>query len=193
MRTYSEAPVKQILKSFLFWGFFLSGFKVDIRVGGLIETVKSSGESMYKNILIATDGSEFADKAVTEGLALAEVLDASVKLVTVTEPLSALEISAGAEGGVIDVLDDYHKGAEREAKNILSTIASTAKYRGLTCETIHVSDQHPAEGIIASANDKKCDLIIMASHGRRGIKKFILGSVANEVVSHATIPVLIIR
>ena len=148
---------------------------------------------MYKNILIATDGSEFADKAVTEGLALAEALDASVKLVTITEPLSALEISAAAEGGIMDTLDDYHKRAEEEAKNILSAIASTAKYRGLTCETIHVPDQHPAEGIIASAKDKKCDLIIMASHGRRGIKKFILGSVANEVVTHSTIPVLIIR
>ena len=139
---------------------------------------------MYKNILIATDGSEFADKAVTEGLALAEAVDASVKLVTVTEPLSALEISAAGQGGIMDTLDDYHKRAEEEAKYILSEIASTAKYRGLTCETIHVSDQHPAEGIIASAKDKKCDLIIMASHGRRGIKKFILGSVANEVLTH---------
>ena len=67
---------------------------------------------MYKNILIATDGSEFADKAVTEGLAFAEALNASVNLVTVTEPLSALEISAGAEGGIMDVLDDYHKAFE---------------------------------------------------------------------------------
>ena len=148
---------------------------------------------MYKNILIATDGSNFADEAVKKGLALAKALDASVKLVTVTEPPSALEISAHVEAGHMDALNKYNTRAEEEAKNILSAAASTAKDLNINCEIIYVPDQHPAEGIIASAKDKKCDLIIMASHGRRGIEKFIMGSVANEVVTHSAVPVLIYR
>ena len=148
---------------------------------------------MYKNILIATDGSELANKAVSNGLALAKELNASVKIVTITESLSALEISALAQSGNTEVLKDHLKSANNETKKFLSAISSTAKNMNLSCETIHVPDQHPAEGIIASANDKKCDLIIMASHGRRGIEKFIMGSVANEVVTHSAVPVLIYR
>ena len=148
---------------------------------------------MYKNILIATDGSSFADEAVKKGLALAKALNASVKIVTVTEPPSALEISAYVEAGHMDALSKYNTRAEEEAKNILSAAASNAKDLNINFEIIYVPDQHPAEGIIASAKDKKCDLIIMASHGRRGIEKFIIGSVTNEVVTHSPVPVLIYR
>jgi nucleotide-binding universal stress UspA family protein len=64
---------------------------------------------------------------------------------------------------------------------------------GVSCETLHVKDRHPGEGIIETAREKACDLIVMASHGRRGLGRLILGSVANEVVTHSTIPVLIYR
>lgn len=148
---------------------------------------------MYEKILIATDGSELADKAVSNGLAFAKALDASVNVVTVTEPQSVPEILAKAESGITDILEKYNKRTAEGAQRILSGVDSDAKKLGLTCKTIHVPDQHPAEGIIATATNKDCDLIIMASHGHRGIKKVLLGSVANEVLTHSTVPVLVYR
>ena len=68
-----------------------------------------------------------------------------------------------------------------------------AKAAGVSCETVHVKDQHPAEGIIAAAKDKACDLIVMASHGRRGLGRLLLGSQANEVLTHSKVPALIVR
>ena len=148
---------------------------------------------MYKNILIATDGSELANKAVKEGLALAKALNAPVKIVSVTEPLSDSEIAAR-----IDDIENYkiwieESVLEDSAQKMLSSAASIAKDMGLTCETIHVPAKHPADGIIETAENNECDLIIMASHGRRGVKKILLGSVANEVIVHSTVPVLIFR
>ena len=148
---------------------------------------------MYKNILIATDGSELADKAASKGLALAQAVDASVKILTVTEPLSDSEIAAQMEAGHGQAVETYNTLAEDKAKNILSAVASKAKNMDLICKTIHVPARHPAEAIIASANTNECDLIVMASHGRRGFKRLLLGSVANEVITHSTVPVLVFR
>ena len=148
---------------------------------------------MYKNILIATDGSELADKAASKGLALAQAVDASVKILTVTEPLSDSEIAAQMEVGHSQAVETYNTLAEDKAKNILSAVASKAKNMDLICKTIHVPARHPAEAIIASAKTNECDLIVMASHGRRGFKRLLLGSVANEVLAHSTVPVLIFR
>ena len=148
---------------------------------------------MYKNILIATDGSELADKAVLSGLAFAKAIDASVKIITVTESLPDTEIAAQIEAGNTQAIETYNTLAEDKAKNILSAVASTAKKIGLTFKTIHISARHPAEAIITCAGTNECDLIIMASHGRRGFKKLLLGSVANEVITHSTVPVLIYR
>ena len=64
---------------------------------------------------------------------------------------------------------------------------------GVSCETLHVKDRRPAEGIIETAKAKDCDLIVMGSHGRRGISRLVLGSQASEVVSHSTVPVLVCR
>ena len=62
---------------------------------------------------------------------------------------------------------------------------------GVSCDIVHVADHHPADGIIETSRTKDCDLIVMASHGRRGVKKLLLGSVANEVLAHSSVPVLI--
>jgi nucleotide-binding universal stress UspA family protein len=79
------------------------------------------------------------------------------------------------------------------ASDILNEVEQVAKSQGVTCELIHLRDQHPAEGIIATAKDKGCDLIVMASHGRRGIDRLLLGSRANEVLTHSKVPALIVR
>jgi nucleotide-binding universal stress UspA family protein len=145
---------------------------------------------MYKRFLIATDGSELAEKAVTSGLALAEELGAEVVVVTATEPWSTM---TNGEGFAFNFpVEEYEKVAAERAEQILSKVRADAQKMALKCETVHVND-FPAEGILATAKAKQCDLIVMASHGRRGVARLLLGSQAAQVVALSTIPVLICR
>ncbi len=148
---------------------------------------------MYHRILIATDRSELADKAVAHGIALAKDLKVPVSVVTVTEAWSAFELARMARMGNPNPIGRYEEMAAAAASNILGKAAQTAKSEGVDSELVHVQDQHPAEGIIATAKDKGCDLIVMASHGRRGIDRLLLGSQANEVITHSKVPALIVR
>ena len=145
---------------------------------------------MYKHILIATDGSELAAKAVNHGLALAKVHGAKVTVITVTEPWDVVVVP---DAGVVFPPLDYEEMAAANAAKILASVKDTASKIGTECEILHVKDRFPAEGIVEAAREKGCDLIVLASHGRRGLRRLILGSVANEVVTHSTIPVLISR
>ena len=145
---------------------------------------------MYKHILIATDGSELAQKAVKQGLELAKHLNATVTAVTVTEPWPV----AMADGVILaNPIDEYEKAVAQDASRILTAVGELAGKLGVACATVHVADQYPAEGIIEQAKAKNCDLIVMASHGRRGIAKLLLGSQATRVLAHSTTPVLICK
>jgi nucleotide-binding universal stress UspA family protein len=145
---------------------------------------------MYKNILIATDGSELAHKAVVQGFALAKALGSKVTVANITEPWTAV---VPGEMGMAFPVDDYEKTASESAANILAAVKSEAAKAGVPCETVHVADQYPAEGIIQTAKTKGCDLIVMASHGRRGLSRLLIGSQTNQVVVHSEIPVLVVR
>ena len=147
---------------------------------------------MYKNILIATDGSELAQKAVTHGLALAKAVNASVTIVVATEIWSAMHMAAKAESDR-HAVERYEKAQADWAATVLSDAAQAARQSSVPYETVHVNDIHPADGIIKTAQDKGCDLIVMASHGRRGIGRLLLGSVALTVLTHSTIPIMIYR
>jgi nucleotide-binding universal stress UspA family protein len=145
---------------------------------------------MYKRFLIATDGSELAEKAVASGLALAKDLGAQVVVVTATEPWTTM---TNGEGFAFSFpIDEYEKAATERAEQILGKARADAQNMAVACETVHVKD-FPAEGILATANAKQCDLIVMASHGRRGVARLLLGSQAAQVVALSTIPVLICR
>jgi nucleotide-binding universal stress UspA family protein len=148
---------------------------------------------MYQRILIATDGSELASKAVAHGVALAKNLKVPVSVVTVTEAWSAFELAQMSRDKCPNPLSQYEEMATAAAGNILDGAAQIAKSQGVACELIHVRDQYPAVGIIATAKDKGCDLIVMASHGFRGIDRLLLGSQANEVLTHSKVPALIVR
>jgi nucleotide-binding universal stress UspA family protein len=145
---------------------------------------------MYKHILIATDGSELAKKAVKTGLSLAKALGARATAVTVTEPWTAF-VTGGAI--VAFPVDEYEKSAADGAAKILAAVTSAAKQSDMTCATIHIKEQYPAEGILQTAKDNGCDLIVMASHGRRGLARLILGSQALRVLIYSAVPVLICR
>lgn len=149
---------------------------------------------MYRKILIATDGSELAGKAVDHGIMLAKGTGASVIFVTVTEIWSAIEMAADATNkGVSNSLEKYEEMAASAAQRILAAAKTAAQRAGVECDVIHVRDSAPAEGIIATANEKGCDLIVMASHGRRGLNRIVLGSQTVEVLSYSKIPVLVLR
>ena len=148
---------------------------------------------MYKRILIATEGSEFGGKALTHGLALAKALNVPVIVVTVTEAWSAFEVAHMARLGDRNPVEQYEEMVTAAGNHILTHAADLAKSQGVSCETVHVRDSHPAEGIIATALQKGCDLIVMASHGRRGVNRLLLGSQANEVLTHSKVPALIVR
>jgi nucleotide-binding universal stress UspA family protein len=144
---------------------------------------------MYKHILIATDGSDLAAKAVDTGLALARQLGAKVTAVTATEPWSAM---VTGETALAFPIEEYEKAAAEDAARILSAVKEAAKKQGGACETVHVND-FPAEAIVATAKSKGCDLIVMSSHGRRGLARVLLGSQATRVLTLSTVPVLICR
>ena len=144
---------------------------------------------VYKHLLIATDGSELARKAVDQGFDLAKALNAKTTVIYVTPRWTA----TFGEEALAFPADNYDKIVAEEAAKILSSVRDVAKTAAITCDTLHVKDRFPAEGIIETANARRCDLIVMASHGRRGLRRLILGSQANEVVTRSTIPVLVCR
>jgi nucleotide-binding universal stress UspA family protein len=149
---------------------------------------------MYRNILIATDGSDLASKAVDHGVMLAKGVGASVIFVTVTEIWSAIELAADAVNKVIsNPMERYEEMAAKSAQKILAAAKTAAQGAGIECETLHMPDRAPAEGIIATANEKGCDLIVMASHGRRGLNRLVLGSQTAEVLAYSKVPVLVLR
>ena len=148
---------------------------------------------MYQNILIATDGSDLAGKAVEHGVRLAKKMDAAVTFVTVTELWSALDMAAEVSRGTPNPMKVYEEMAAKSAQGILDAAKTTAQKADIDCETLHVRDRAPAEGIIATANEKGCDLIVMASHGRRGLNRILLGSQTMEVLVYSKVPVLVVR
>ena len=140
---------------------------------------------MYRHILIPTDGSELAEHGVTQGLVLAKSLGAKVSAIFVIEPFA--EVS----GRFLEVVATYAELRKEQATSALDRAANAAKKAGVSCETIQAESGQPHQAIIAAAEDKGCDLIVMSSHGRSGLSKFLIGSVTNKVLADAKIPVLV--
>jgi nucleotide-binding universal stress UspA family protein len=145
---------------------------------------------VYRNILIATDGSEVAGRAVVQGLGLAKSLGACVIAVTVTDGFPAASpvmLPTAAD------VDRYKMAAAETARSILDRVADAASDLGVRCERHHVADALPADGIIDACREHGCDLIVMATHGRRGMDRLLVGSQAAKVMTASSVPVLICR
>jgi nucleotide-binding universal stress UspA family protein len=151
------------------------------------------GAHVYKHILIATDGSELAAKAVTQGLALAKALGANATAVTVSEPWNFVLAALAEREHRPEPIADYDACTEAAAERIFGIVHQIGKKLGHECATLHIKDRDPAEGILEAAQAKGCDLIVMAAHGRRGFAKLLLGSQTNRVVTLSSIPVLVCR
>ncbi|MBR0740351.1 universal stress protein [Bradyrhizobium liaoningense] len=143
---------------------------------------------MYRHILIPTDGSQLAEHAVTSGLSLAKSLGAKVTVIIVEEPFSIFDL---AEPGAFQELAKLTEQIKKYAASVLNRVTNAAKQAGVYCDTVQVEDTQPHQAIIATAADRGCDLIVMASHGRSGLSMLLIGSVTNKVLTHAKIPVLV--
>lgn len=148
---------------------------------------------MYSRIVIATDGSDLATKGVDHGLALAEALSAQAVIVTVTEP--TVPVVAASEVAWVPSWDptELDRAKANAAAQTLAAAKDRAKGKSITVTTEHVVNPSAAEGIIETARTRDADLIVIASHGRRGIGRLLLGSQANAVVTQSHLPVLVVR
>ena len=145
---------------------------------------------MYTNILIPTDGSELAGKAVQDGIALAKRIGAKITALTVLPPFHVLTTDTRM---LEDTPAQYKARMQAHAEKTLGAVAQAAEAAGVPCEMVHVEHEHPYQAIIDTAGSKGCDLIVMASHGRHGISAIVLGSETVKVLTHSKIPVLVHR
>jgi nucleotide-binding universal stress UspA family protein len=145
---------------------------------------------MYTNILIPTDGSELAGKAVQDGIALAKRIGAKATALTVLPPFHVLTTDTQM---LEDTPAQYKVRMQKHAEKTLGAVAQAAQAAGVACEMVHVEHEHPHQAIIETAESKGCDLIVMASHGRHGISAIVLGSETVKVLTHSKIPVLVHR
>ena len=145
---------------------------------------------MYKHILIPTDGSPQSRKAVAGGVALAKAIGAKVTGIFAAPPATPVVYRNNMPVG-FSMPADHKRIIEESAARYLGIVEQAAKKAGVACEVITVTSDYPADTILATAKKKKCDLIVMATHGRRGISGVLLGSETQRVVTHAKIPVLV--
>src|SRR5271167_2820265 len=149
---------------------------------------------MFTNILLSTDGSDVATKGVKHGIALAKALNAKVTVITVTEALEVDYGSGHASGWIPsqEEFDSFDAVCKERAGKVLDQARAIAEQIGISAELLHVPDAHPATAIIGTAKSRGCDLIVMASHGRRGLRKLFLGSQTSEVLADGSVPVLVV-
>jgi len=150
---------------------------------------------MYANILMSTDGSDVTRKGVKQGLALAKALNAKATVITVTEPLVAINYGGDIAAGWIpsqEMFDSFDASCKERAGKVLDEARAMAEQIGISAELLHVPNAYPAPTIIETAKSRGCDLIVMASHGRRGLRKLLLGSQTSEVLADGSVPVLVV-
>jgi nucleotide-binding universal stress UspA family protein len=147
---------------------------------------------MYKNLLVATDGSKLSGKAVVHALALAKAVGAKV---TAFYAAPDYPMPAYADGVVYEPVSrkEYSKLAAEDADKILSAVTAKAKAEGVECKTTFSIAAAPWEAILDAAKKNKCDGIVMASHGRRGLSAVLLGSETQKVLTHTKLPVTVVR
>jgi nucleotide-binding universal stress UspA family protein len=145
---------------------------------------------MYKHILLPTDGSELSERAIREAVRFAKSIGARVTALHVTPPF----YPAGVNPSAFTAQSEEHaRRANESRQKALGFAERTAAEAGVPCAVLHKESDAPWEEIIEAATDADCDLIFLASHGRRGVAALVLGSETNKVLTHSKIPVLVTR
>ena len=147
---------------------------------------------MYKHILVATDGSKLSAKAVTQAIDLAQTLGAGL---TAFYASPDYPLPAYSDGVAFEPMSrkEYATLCKKEADKILGAVAMKAESAGLEFNTVHAIAPTPWEAILSAARKNKCDAIVMASHGRRGLSAVLLGSETQKVLTHSSVPILIVK
>lgn len=149
---------------------------------------------MYKHILVPTDGSALSEKAVAAALKLAKLAGARITAFHAIEPYPLQGAYAAEASGVAELQPEvFAERSEEYAKRILDAVSSAASAADVQCTTHYAISGSPWQAIVEKARAESCDLIVMASHGRRGLEGFLLGSETQKVLTHSTIPVLVYR
>lgn len=144
---------------------------------------------MYSNILVPTDGSDITAKAVQTALTLAKALGARLTAISVKEPFP---YSAMSEMQPVPP-QEFYDAQERIAAARVKAVVDAAAAAGVACSGHTVEALHPWEAITDHAKSQGCDLVVMASHGRRGVSALLLGSETQKVLTHCAIPVLVVK
>jgi nucleotide-binding universal stress UspA family protein len=144
---------------------------------------------MYKRILVPTDGSDITSKAVQSAIAMARLTGAEVFALAVKEPFPYSAVSEMQPVPPQEFLDAQDRVAGARVK----AVAEAAAAAGVSCQAHSLEGLHPWEAILEHGKAQGCDLIVMASHGRRGMSALLLGSETQKVLTHSTIPVLVVR
>ena len=148
---------------------------------------------MYQHILLPFDGSELSLKAVNEGIHLAKLLGSRITLITVVSPYH-MNVSSPVTSSFVHELEKRHEEeSTKESQALQKGLVARAESEGVPCDSVVVKGDDPFAEIIASAQTQKCDLIVMASHGRKGLDAVLLGSETVKVLTHSKIPVLVVR
>jgi nucleotide-binding universal stress UspA family protein len=144
---------------------------------------------MYQRILFPTDGSDITSKALQTALSLAKLCGAELSVLAVKEPFP---YSAISEMQPVPP-QEFFDAQERIASTRVKTVSDAAAGAGVACKGYTVEAVHPWEAILDQAKAQGCDVIVMASHGRRGMSALLLGSETQKVLTHSTLPVLVVR
>ena len=147
---------------------------------------------MYKHILIPTDGSPLARSAIQAGVKLAKKIGAKVTGFYAAPPATPLEYKGLLPVGYDEPVDRA-RAIEKAAQRYLEVVEKAAKAAGVRCKVEHVTNDYPADAIIAGAKGNKCDLIFLATHGRGGLRRSMLGSQTQKVLAQSSVPVLVHR
>ncbi len=143
---------------------------------------------MYRHILVPTDGSRFSARAVRMAARLARRRGAQLPGLPVVAPSVPAK-----SGSAYASLSGFRRAVEKEARQVLAAFAAEARARGVPANAVSSVGREPWQAVLRTARARKCDLIVMASHGRRGLAGLILGSETTKVLTHSKIPVLVCR
>ena len=145
---------------------------------------------MFAHLLLPTDGSEFSEAAIRKGLRLAKECKSKVTALSVTPEFHVFTFDTTM---LEDTRDRFLSDSKAQAEKNLAAVRRAAAEEGVVCDTVSTACDHPYQAIIDTAVTRGCDLIMMASHGRRGVQAMLLGSETQKVLTHTTIPVLVYR
>jgi nucleotide-binding universal stress UspA family protein len=148
---------------------------------------------MFKHILLPTDGSKLSDRAIQRGIELAQAIGARVTAMHAIPEFRIMADDSFVMPTTMDVKKRYEKEAKARTEKLLTRITERATSAGLEANGVCVMGDVPYEAIIEACKKNKCDLIVMASHGRRGVSGLLLGSETSKVLTHSKVPVLVVR